>query len=77
GNKLQNITLWGAYADQLDVYLGDRSCLKTLELKRQIIRLASWPNTIDMMSIKLQKVKLSDIRDIAEIKSVVVVATIK
>ncbi|GJU83022.1 nucleic acid-binding, OB-fold, replication protein A, OB domain protein [Tanacetum coccineum] len=57
--------------------LAKTCCLKTLELKRQIIKLASWPNTIDMMSIKLQKVNLFDIRDIAEIKSVVVVATIK
>ncbi|GJU80129.1 ATP-dependent DNA helicase PIF1-like protein [Tanacetum coccineum] len=27
GNKLQNVTLWGAYADQLDEYMGDRSAL--------------------------------------------------
>ncbi|PWA90291.1 nucleic acid-binding, OB-fold protein [Artemisia annua] len=27
GNKIQNVTLWGAYANQLDDYLGDRSAL--------------------------------------------------
>nr|GEV31894.1 hypothetical protein [Tanacetum cinerariifolium] len=52
GNKLQNVTLWGAYADQLDEYIGDRSALG-------------------------HKVNLADIKYIAEIKSVVVVATIK
>ncbi|GKC26564.1 nucleic acid-binding, OB-fold, replication protein A, OB domain protein [Tanacetum coccineum] len=129
GNKLQNVTLWGAYADQLDEYMGDRSAFGHVVIiiqfaKHKIYR--EKPNVSNMFNatnlfinadipeinsfkktllenlggeasdhqivplvkydrydvrqdflVKLQKVNLADIRDIAEIKSVVVVATIK
>ncbi|GJS08334.1 hypothetical protein Tco_0365130 [Tanacetum coccineum] len=115
GNKLQNVTLWGAYADQLDEYMGDRSALGHVVLiiqfaKHKIYR--EKPNVSNMfnatnlfinadipeinsfkktllenlggeasvnhdVTLPPRKVNLADIRDIAEIKSVVVVATIK
>ncbi|GJW80169.1 nucleic acid-binding, OB-fold, replication protein A, OB domain protein [Tanacetum coccineum] len=108
GNKLQNVTLWGAYADQLDEYMGDRSALghvliiqfakhkiyrggitlkmySSMLLKNlggeasdhQIVPLVKYDRYDVRQDFLLQKVNLADIRDIAEIKSDVVVATIK
>ncbi|GJY73031.1 nucleic acid-binding, OB-fold, replication protein A, OB domain protein [Tanacetum coccineum] len=108
GNKLQNVTLWGAYADQLDEYMGDRSALghvliiqfakhkiyrggitlkmySSMLLKNlggeasdhQIVPLVKYDRYDVRQDFLLQKVNLADIRDIADIKSDVVVATIK